>query len=135
MHVQRPTRTRGFTLIEIMIVVVIIGVLSVMAYPMYAKYQCRAKQGEAKVALKVIYLAQDAYRGRNDMYITAAMAPTELYPVLTGNYSRYDFPIINATNNTFLAEANGKAGNVMVGDSWSVNHLFDITNTTPTFCE
>lgn len=134
MFARLQNRPRGFTLIEIMIVVVIIGVLSVMAYPMYAKYQCRAKQSEAKVGLKVVYLAQDAYRGRNDFYIDAAMAPTVLYPVLTG-YERYDFPIVSATSTTFLAEANGKPGLVMNGDQWTLNQLFDITNVTPTYCE
>ncbi len=55
-------RTRkGFTLIELMIVVVIMGVLASLAIPRFMKAGVRAKQSEAKKILKQIYVNQRTY--------------------------------------------------------------------------
>jgi type IV pilus assembly protein PilA len=55
--------TKGFTLIELMIVVAIIGILAAIAIPNFVKFQCKAKQSEAKTALKAIYTVELAYTG------------------------------------------------------------------------
>ena len=46
---------KGFSLIEIMVAVAIVGILTVIAIPRYQKYQRRALQGEAKMLLSSIY--------------------------------------------------------------------------------
>jgi len=48
---------RGFTLIELMIVVAIIGILALIAIPDFSKFQNKAKQSEAKTNLKAFYTA------------------------------------------------------------------------------
>ena len=48
----------GFTLVELMIVVAIIGVLSAVAVPNFKKYQAKAKSSEAKVQLAAAYTAE-----------------------------------------------------------------------------
>ncbi len=48
----------GFTLVELMVVVAIIGILSAIAVPNFKKYQAKAKQSEAKIALSGIYTAE-----------------------------------------------------------------------------
>ena len=60
---------RGFTLIELMIVVAIIGILAAIAIPNFVKFQCRSKQSEAKTNLKALYVAEEAYRGEYDLYV------------------------------------------------------------------
>ncbi len=60
--------SRGFTLIELMIVVVIIGILAALAIPRFMRTTAKAKQSEAKGILKQIYTMQRAYRQYYDVY-------------------------------------------------------------------
>lgn len=58
----------GFTLIEILIVLVIIGILAGLAIPRFVGATSRAKQVEAKQILRQIYTMQISYRIENDTY-------------------------------------------------------------------
>jgi len=58
----------GFTLVELMIVVAIIGVLSAVAVPNFKKYQAKAKTSEAKVQLAAAYTAEQAFYGDFGIY-------------------------------------------------------------------
>jgi len=58
---RRPKWTQGMTLVELMIVVVIVGVLSVLAITGYRKYTFRARNSEAINFLQSIRASQEAY--------------------------------------------------------------------------
>ncbi|XSF08192.1 prepilin-type N-terminal cleavage/methylation domain-containing protein [Myxococcus faecalis] len=60
----------GFTLIELMIVVAIIGILAAIAIPNFIRFQAKSKQSEAKTNLKAIFTAQKAYFGEKDKYVS-----------------------------------------------------------------
>lgn len=59
---------KGFTLIELMIVVAIIGILSAIAYPNYTRYVQESKRTDAAVAIMTAAQAQEKYFSQNLRY-------------------------------------------------------------------
>lgn len=59
-------KQNGFTLIELMIAVVIVGILSSVAYPSYIKYIQKAKRSEAQSALVSMATAMEQWRVENN---------------------------------------------------------------------
>jgi type IV pilus assembly protein PilA len=59
----------GFTLIELMIVVAIIGLLAALAIPNFIKFQARARQSEAKSNLKAVFTGQKSYYGDKQQFV------------------------------------------------------------------
>ncbi len=68
-------RSKGFTLIELMIVVAIIAILAAIAIPQYRKFQLKAKTAEAKNNLGAIRSCEEAWAAEHDEYITAGYYP------------------------------------------------------------
>jgi type IV pilus assembly protein PilA len=70
---------KGFTLIELMIVVAIIGILAAIAIPNFLRFQAKSKQSEAKGNLGGIFTAEVAYQGERNFFgnfAEIAWAPT-----------------------------------------------------------
>ncbi len=59
---------RGVTLMELMIVVVVLGILTALAYPSYRQYVAKAKRNEAKSCLLQVATMQERFYLQNSTY-------------------------------------------------------------------
>ena len=78
---------KGFTLIELMIVVAIIGILAAIAIPNFLQYQARARQSEARTNLGGVFVSETAYLGEQGRYGSFG----EIGFVLASNTNRYTY--------------------------------------------
>lgn len=65
---------RGFSLIELMVVVVIAGILAAVAYPAYTSHVQRGRRADAMAVLTAVVQAQERYRANNATYAATASA-------------------------------------------------------------
>ena len=117
-------RFHGFSLMEVMIVVVIIGILAALAYPNLEKYLKRARQTEAKTNLSAIYTAQKIYFTLHQSY---AEDINELDLSLVQG-DPYTFTM-EASTSTFKAQAEGNIDDDDVLDTWTIDQDKDLRNT------
>ena len=107
--------SNGFTLIELMIVVVIIGVLAAIAMPAYQDYGKRARRADAKSALLDAGLNQEKWRANNSSYAATTVSVWSN----TGALSLDGYYTINAVSGTvtqYSITATPVAGNLQAGD-------------------
>jgi type IV pilus assembly protein PilA len=69
-------RKGGFTLIELMIVVAIIGILAAIAIPNFLRFQLKAKSSEGKTNLAAIRTSEESYYSEFGVYVSALVTPT-----------------------------------------------------------
>ena len=99
---------RGFSLLELMVVVAIIGILASLALPAYNDYVMRGRIAEAHGELAAMRAKLETYYMDNRTYVNACAANT-VAPLPTGKYFNFSCPALTATAYTVQAVGTGTA--------------------------
>ena len=83
-------RRGGFTLIELMIVVAIIGILAAIAIPNFVRFQLKAKSSEGKANLAAIRTAQESYHAEYNSYVAANDSPAAIPGAVKATFTNVD---------------------------------------------
>ena len=112
---DRKETLKGFTLIELMIVVAIVGILAAVAVPNYLNYQCRAKQAEARQLLSELAKKELTYFSEKDTF-SANLGDIGMNVPSAG---RYQVRVTSVGSRSFTAQASGVLN--AINDVWVVD--------------
>ncbi len=111
---MQRTHNRGFTLVEVMIALVVVGLLSALAYPSYQQQVAKGRRTDAKQSLLELSQRMERFYTERGTYVGAALGNTGLYPnVTSGGY--YDLTISAQTLDGFTVRATPRGS--QVGDA------------------
>lgn len=118
-----PKRTQlGFTLIELMIVVGIIGIMVSIAGPQYERYQRKTRQSEAKIALSSMYGLQKAFYSEYSAY-----TPDLVAIGFSEEGSRRIYQVGTCITDAWTGSVTGKPGFSGTTNSFPVNPIYTMT--------
>lgn len=115
-------RPRGFTLVELMIVIAIIGILGAVAYPSYTSNVARGRRAEAQKALLEASQFMQRYYVANNSYADSNGKPPALPGTLTTTKTGsggtvYDVTVTAANQTDYTLKATPNSAGLMAQDS------------------
>lgn len=90
---MRIQSNQGFSLLELMIVVMVLGIIAAIAYPSYNNYVERANRSEGQAFLLDIAAKQERYRSQNNSYITTTANITNMGGKLSSETGKYNLTV------------------------------------------
>jgi type IV pilus assembly protein PilE len=119
-------RQKGFSLIELMISVAIIGIIASIAYPSYQGFVVSTNRGAAQADLMSLAAAMERHKAASFSYKAAAVSAADTgKPAVFHQHSpsaelydnrKYDLFITEASGSAYLIEAKPVTGNLQAGD-------------------
>lgn len=125
---MRPAVQRGFTLIEVMIVVAILAVIAAIAFPSYMESVRKSRRADAKSALMAASQAMEKYFTERQTYVNATLGSnaTDVYKTTSPDgYYTLSFSVAS-TASAYSLQAAPTAGKGQTNDkcgTFSINQL------------
>jgi len=118
MNAKFTKRNKGFTIIELMIVLVIVAILLAIAYPSYVKYVRKANRGEAQQLLLNWSVNQEIWRSSHTTYSDGLTADANGNVLPAPSHDKYDFTITSDDGfaTRYSLQAVAKAGSDQLND-------------------
>ena len=121
------SKTRGLSLMEVMITLVIVAIIAGLAYPRYQKMIARSKQTEAKTILQAIYVGQDLYKTMNQSYSEAL----ETLDIEIPKDTKYRYSVVTKDKGaTYTAIAIANIDGDPTLDEWKIDQNNNLINST-----
>lgn len=131
-------KNRGFTLIELMVVVIVIAILAAIAIPSYLNQTRKSRRNAAEAAIQQIALLEERYRADNPAYLAASSSANwaKLGGDPSGTYYAYAVTIASATSTvpeTYRIVATGKSTQLKdTANGTSCKNLYYVPNQDTT---
>ena len=119
---NRFSRRRGFTLVELMVVIVIVAVMAAIAVPLYTNYIKDTRRSEGANGLAAVATAQTTYYQRNGSYSGSLAALNVDLTDVAANWDVADPTLIAGPPPGFSVVATGKAGTEYEGLSVTMTY-------------
>lgn len=127
--------SKGFTLVEIMIVVVIVGILAAVAFPSYQNSIRKSRRSDATMALSKVQQLQEKYRANNTTY---GATVADIGASATTDNGYYSISISNADGSNYTLTATAVAGTSQAQDtgctSLTVTQVGATVTNAPSSC-
>jgi type IV pilus assembly protein PilE len=117
-------RNNGFSLIELLVVVMIVGILSAVAIPSYTNYVTRGKVAEATSTLSALRVTMEQYYQDNRSYLNAAATcgpTTATWPPTAPAVKYFTYSCRNNDANSYVITATGVAAVGMAGFVYTID--------------
>ena len=107
-NTKRKPMNKGFSLIELLIALTVVGILSAIAYPAYHQYVAQSRRTDGQAALLDLAQRMERYYSENHTYATATIATAVATDVLSSNQSPegwYTLTITAQNGSSFTIQA------------------------------
>lgn len=119
---RKPRALRGFTLVELMVVIVIVALLAAVAVPIFVNYTKDARRSEAANGLAAIATAQQSHYQRNGSFSNALASLKVDLSDMAATWSFADPSLISGPPLGFSVVATGKTGTSCAGLSVTMTY-------------